>query len=117
MKLSKKEKRAKIQSIRLGIEKLKYECHNWTSKAEQILKDMYLSGYDYSDIALRLNRTETAIHGKLHQLGLLNIGENNTRKRQVRQERVPSCLCTKCDLKDRCTREYGSCIYEMEEER
>ena len=115
MKLSKKEKRAKIQSIRLGMEKLKYECHNWTPKAEQILKDMYLSGHDYSDIALRLDRTETAIHGKLHQLGLLNIGENNTRKRQDRQERIPSCLCAKCNMKERCTRGAGSCIYEMEE--
>lgn len=117
MKLSKKEKRAKIQSIRLGMEKLEYECHNWSPKADRILRDMYLAGYDYSDIALRLNRTETAIHGRLHQLGLLNIGENNARKRQARQERVPSCLCAKCDLKDRCTKESGNCIYEMEEEQ
>lgn len=44
---------------------------NWTSAEEQLVYNYFVSGKSYAEMAEKLSRTETAITGRLQQMGLI----------------------------------------------
>ncbi len=70
----------------------------WTEKERKLLDEYFYSGVGLTDIALQLQRAETAI---VQQLVNSKAFENERPKRMRTAEAYP-CPCAKCDRKENC---------------
>lgn len=90
--MTKKERIAKTIEMRSGLSRPKNENCNWKGQELRMLTKSYLHGVGISELALMLQRSETAIIQKLESNGLCDDAKIHRRRKKEAGE----CLCGKC---------------------
>lgn len=81
--------------IRKGETQLLREGDHWSDADREILQREYYSGTSYNEIAIMLQRSESAIHQQVERLGLCARNPFSTRKKSASSD-AHSCLCKNC---------------------
>ena len=85
----------KTVAMRNGEIKMKKDRDYWSDDERQTLRIEFGIGTPVNEIALRLERSETAVYQQIQQMDLYIRAPENTRKRRsVPKEHV--CLCSVC---------------------
>lgn len=102
--MSEQEIRDKTAAMRTGQLKMKREGEYWTDEEREELRVRFLAGIPTNEIALDLERTESAINQQVDRMQLVVKNTRAPRKNcPARQE--PVCLCSVCTLdRSRCPR-------------
>ena len=95
-----KELLESIKQMRLGTSQLDREREYWTLEEREQLIRMYTSLVGITEIAIQLQRRESAIIQQIVKLGLFDLAENIPHRQ--RSEKKPVCLCCKCLIHDGC---------------
>lgn len=105
----------KTIAMRTGNLKMKNDGDYWSDDDQKTLKEMFLAGASYNEIALELERTEPAVQ---QQIGLLQLYVKPTRSPRKRcpNPQAPMCLCSVCTLdRSQCPR-CEHCLSQQEVE-
>lgn len=95
--MEKHEITEKTIAMRTGNLKMKRDREYWTDEEREILKTRFLAGVPYNEIALELERSETAVQQQIEQMQIYVKPTRAPRKRcHAAQE--PVCLCSVCTL-------------------
>ena len=86
------------------------EC--WTKDELEQLKLLYYSGAGFSEIALKLKRTEVAVFQQASKIGILSQ-QCKPRNRVPKQQSHTACLCPDCAMAD-CPNCGKECLYAGE---
>ena len=73
------------------------EC--WSQEELVQLSRLYYSGAGFSEIALKLKRTEVAVFQQASKIGILSQ-QCKPRNRIPKQQRHTACLCPDCTIVD-----------------
>lgn len=85
----------KTIQMRNGAIKMLRDGEYWTDADREILRREYGSGTSINEIAIMLQRSESAIYQQIERLGLCKRNPFSTRKKGGQSE-VHSCLCKSC---------------------
>lgn len=89
------EIRQKTIQMRNGDMRMSRDREYWTDEDKKILDREYKNGTSINEIALILNRSESAVHQKIEQLGLCVRNPFSMRKRSGSKKDY-KCLCENC---------------------
>jgi len=81
--------------IRKGEMQLLREGDHWSDTDKEILQREYCYGTSYNEMAIMLQRSESAIHQQVERMGLCTRNPFSTRKKTVGID-AHSCLCKNC---------------------
>lgn len=81
--------------MRNGDRRMSREGEYWTDEDKDILNRAYKNGVSITEIALMLERSESAIYQKVEQLKLCSRNPFSMRKR-ARKKEEDQCLCETC---------------------
>lgn len=87
----------KTVAMRTGNLKMKRDGEYWTDEERETLRFRFQSGTPYNEIAIELERSETAIYQQVEQLQLYVKNTRAPRKRCPTPQE-PVCLCSVCTL-------------------
>ena len=93
--MSDEEIRQKTIQMRSGDMRMSRDREYWTEEDKEILEREYKNGTGINEIALILNRSESAVHQKIEQLGLCVRNPFSMRKRSGNKKDY-KCLCENC---------------------
>lgn len=95
--MSEQEIRDKTAAMRAGQLKMKREGEYWTDEEREILKIRYQAGVPTNEIALELERTETAVNQQVDRMQLV-VKNTRLSHRSCPDRQEPRCLCSVCTL-------------------
>ena len=87
--------RQKTILMRNGDMRMSRDREYWTDEEKEILGREYKNGTSINEIALMLNRSESAVHQKIEQQGLCVRNPFSMRKRSGSKKDC-KCLCENC---------------------
>lgn len=113
--MSEQEIRDKTAAMRTGQLKMKREGEYWTDEERKELKIRFLAGVPTNEIAIELERSESAVYQQIEQLQLF-VKKSRAPKKAVPAPKEPVCLCSVCTLdRAQCSRcEHYSAQQEVE---
>ena len=91
------ETRNKTAAMRAGELKMKREGDYWTDEERDVLKIRFLAGVPFNEIALELERTESAIYQQVERMQLF-VKTTRASHRSCPDRQEPRCLCSVCTL-------------------
>lgn len=91
------EIRDKTAAMRTGQLKMKREGEYWTETDREILKSRFLAGHPMCEIAIELERSETAVYQQAEQMQLF-VKKSRAPKKSCPAAQAPVCLCSVCAL-------------------
>lgn len=93
------EIKQKTMTMRSGMVRMLRDREYWTAEDVETLKTEYYDGTSINEIALLLDRSESAVYQKIEQLGLYIRSADSSRRRNG-TAKGGVCLCErcKCDL-------------------
>lgn len=87
-----------IRKMRLEGSWMDNERKAWDDDSLTSLTKMYFGGYDLTEIAFALKRSEMAVSQKINLMELNHC----TKKSRMRKEKNNGCKCNECSLRDFC---------------
>ena len=87
-----------IQAYRNGYMMPERSGNFWSKEEVDHLSELFFDGCDISSIALKLQRSEVAVFQQLMYQGFIK----SYGVRRYREKNKAKCLCSKCDLQERC---------------
>jgi len=94
--MNEKEYRECIGNMRRRTVRLDREGDYWTEEGQNLLKDMFNDNAGITEIAICLQRTESAIMQQIEQMDLYERKRHPMRNKPV--PKAPVCLCDGCKL-------------------
>ena len=91
------ESRNKTAAMRAGELKMKREGEYWTDEEREILKIRFLAGISASEIALDLERTESAVYQQAERMQMI-VKNTRVSRKSCPDKQDPVCLCSVCTL-------------------
>lgn len=93
------EIKQKTMTMRSGMVRMLRDREYWTAEDVETLKNEYYDGTSINEIALLLDRSESAVYQKIEQLGLcIRSAVSSRRRNGAVKEGVCLCESCKCDL-------------------
>lgn len=92
------EIKQKTMTMRSGMVRMLRDREYWTTEDIETLKNEYYAGTSINEIAIMLDRSESAVYQKIEQLGLCIRNADSSRRRNgTAKEGVCLCESCKCD--------------------
>lgn len=98
----------KTIAMRTGRIQMRRDREYWTQDDLARLEEMYFAGYGINEIALALERSETAIYQQLERKKLVYRSGRTSRKR-LRMIKDGECLCETCKCDQTLCPRFGHC--------
>ena len=93
------EIKQKTMTMRSGMVRMLRDREYWTAEDIETLKNEYYAGTSTNEIAIMLDRSESAVYQKIEQLGLcIRSADASRRRNGTAKECVCLCESCKCDL-------------------
>lgn len=92
------EIKQKTMTMRSGMVRMLRDREYWTAEDIETLKNEYYAGTSINEIAIMLDRSESAVYQKIEQLGLcIRSAVSSRRRNGTAKEGVCLCESCKCD--------------------
>ena len=89
------EMKDKTIAMRSGKLQMQKDGNYWTEDERSTVRSLFEAGVPVNEIALELERSESAVYQQIYQMGLYVLAPEKKRNRRT-APKEPSCLCAVC---------------------